>query len=193
MSHKPIEIKENRTNDVTNLFCKCFVNDHYYIEMFPQSQSERDRYEKMHSTFYDGINYCLKEGHCVGAVDKSLIAYLLCFDYQKCIESPGSFCDVFGWNYSEALPYLHEVHDPIKALQGKTMYVLSIAVLPEYRRQGIASKMLDHIIKANRDCNIVADVSNEKTLPMYEKRGFKITKIKDRYYLVIKEAKHATT
>jgi len=71
----------------------------------------------------------------------------------------------------------------------KAGHVISIAVLPEYRRLGIASALLKNAMKILRevyDCSEVfleVRVSNTPAINLYEKLGFmKVDRIK-RYYI----------
>ncbi len=71
----------------------------------------------------------------------------------------------------------------------KAGHVISIAVLPEYRRLGIASALLKNamkILKEVYDCSEVfleVRVSNTPAINLYEKLGFmKVDRIK-RYYI----------
>ena len=72
---------------------------------------------------------------------------------------------VFGWNIDS------------------DYYINNIAVSPGYRRQGIAVKLLNNIIKLKAD-NIYLEVSrvNKKAIALYEKMGFKEDGIRKNYY-----------
>lgn len=71
----------------------------------------------------------------------------------------------------------------------KAGHVISIAVLPEYRRMGIATSLLKNAMKIVRevyDCSEIfleVRVSNTPAINLYEKLGFiKVERIK-RYYM----------
>ena len=72
---------------------------------------------------------------------------------------------VFGWNIDS------------------DYYINNIAVSPGYRRQGIAVKLLNNIIKLKAD-NIYLEVSrvNKKAIALYEKMGFKEEGVRKNYY-----------
>ncbi len=57
---------------------------------------------------------------------------------------------------------------------GKTAYIGSIYVLPEFRRQGIASELLSHLVEEakTRECQRVLLHASEEGRPLYEKFGF---------------------
>ncbi len=71
----------------------------------------------------------------------------------------------------------------------KLGHVISIAVLPEYRRRGIATKLLNkamRILKEEYSCGEVyleVRVSNNPAIHLYQKLGFKIVKVSKRYYV----------
>ncbi len=71
----------------------------------------------------------------------------------------------------------------------KKGHIISIAVLPEYRRKGIGSKLLAKALEALRDeyeCKEVyleVRVSNTPAIKMYEKHGFKIVERIPMYYV----------
>ena len=73
---------------------------------------------------------------------------------------------VFGWNIDS------------------DYYINNIAVSPGYRRQGIAVKLLNNIIKKLNLENIYLEVSriNQKAISLYEKMGFKENGIRKNYY-----------
>ncbi len=65
-------------------------------------------------------------------------------------------------------------------------YVTNIAVLPEYRNQGIGSKILEYVIK---DCqqtlefiSLEVRVSNQTAISLYKKFGFKQVGLRKRFY-----------
>ena len=73
---------------------------------------------------------------------------------------------IFGWNIDS------------------DYYINNIAVSPNYRRRGIAVKLLNNIIKKLNLENIYLEVSriNQKAISLYEKMGFKENGIRKNYY-----------
>jgi len=71
----------------------------------------------------------------------------------------------------------------------KRGHVISIAVLPEHRRKGIATALLKEALSrmAERygasECYLEVRVSNTPAIRLYEKLGFKKTDVVPRYYL----------
>ena len=71
----------------------------------------------------------------------------------------------------------------------KLGHVISIAVLPEYRRKGIARNLLSSALKALKEhygCEeayLEVRVSNSPALSLYRKLGFTVIKVSKRYYV----------
>ncbi|MEB3825628.1 MAG: ribosomal protein S18-alanine N-acetyltransferase [Desulfurococcales archaeon] len=70
----------------------------------------------------------------------------------------------------------------------KVGHIVSVAVLPEYRRRGIASALISKSIKLMRDNYNVKKVylevrtSNSPAINLYKKLGFRIKDVIPRYY-----------
>jgi ribosomal protein S18 acetylase RimI-like enzyme len=182
-----MQIRVLNTDDMgitLDLFCKCFVNDHYYKNLFPDCA---DISERMRVEFRDGIYYCLETGLSIGIFNSEnrLIGFTLLFDYNLTFQNrKDAFYKIFGVDESGNLQYYNDIHAKIKELKGNVMYLLDIAVSEEYQRQGLASQMVDFMLTNYSNYNIVSDVSNTSSLGMYSKRGFEITKIEEDYYFV---------
>ena len=71
----------------------------------------------------------------------------------------------------------------------KQGHVVSIAVLPEYRRRGIAAAMMIEAMKTMKEKYQASEVylevrvSNEPAIRLYEKLGFRKVKVLRRYYM----------
>ncbi len=61
-------------------------------------------------------------------------------------------------------------HNP----SGKTAYIMNMYTAPDYRRQGIAYKTLDMLVKMSKERGIdqVSLEATEMGRPLYEKYGF---------------------
>lgn len=91
--------------------------------------------------------------------DGSHTAYLV-FDGDKVIGTGGI-------SYYSVMPTFHNV-------SGRKSYIMNMFTDPEYRRQGIAMKTLDMLVKDSLDRG-VADIGLEATdmgRPLYERYGF---------------------
>ncbi len=70
----------------------------------------------------------------------------------------------------------------------KKGHVISIAVLPKYRRQGIAANLLEEAMKnmihyKSKECYLEVRVGNDEAVKLYERLGFKISKTIREYYM----------
>lgn len=69
--------------------------------------------------------------------------------------------------------------------------ILSIAVKKEFRRRGIATKLIENILDEIKDsvkvCFLDVRVSNEAAIKLYEKLGFKKVGIRKKYYVYPEE------
>ena len=96
--------------------------------------------------------------------DGTHVAYLI-FDEHR-------FAGAGGVSFFQVMP---TYHNP----SGKKAYIMNMYTSPEYRRKGIAYKVLDMLVKDAKSMGISA-ISLEATvmgLPLYEKYGF--TKMKN--------------
>jgi N-alpha-acetyltransferase 50 len=70
----------------------------------------------------------------------------------------------------------------------KRLYIMTISCLPAYRRRGIASKLLNHVLEKSKADESVYDVylhvqtSNEDAIAFYEAKGFEKKDKLENYY-----------
>lgn len=180
-----IELKSENIEEVLTLFYSCFKDDHYYNDFFNKNNIQ---IQDMCNLFRSSIEYCINSGYSIGTIDNynNLIGFALFFNYNEALlNNYKVFCDIFGADENGELSFYTELHTYIRKLNGETLYLLSIGVDPNLRRNGIASDMIDYILKKYNKYNIVSDVSNTNSLSMYSKRNFSIKKLDDAYHLVI--------
>ncbi len=66
-------------------------------------------------------------------------------------------------------------------------YINNIATLPEYRRQGVASRLLEKLIEFGKEAELTfltleVRVSNAAAIALYSKHGFKEVGLRRGYY-----------
>jgi ribosomal-protein-alanine N-acetyltransferase len=65
------------------------------------------------------------------------------------------------------------------------IHIGNIAVVPAYRRRGLARKLLDYIVKVCDGCNelfLEVRESNLAAIALYDKIGFKVLGVRRSYY-----------
>ncbi len=181
-----IPASQINVNDLIRLFKECFRDDHYYLSYLLRQGLAFDEWA---DSLKESFNYCLKQDYSFAILDNgSLVAFVLGFDYFKCKEKkPALFTDIFGTDKDGNLTYYEEFHQKVESLKSNgadTIYLLSIAVNPLYRRKGIATLLVDHILELYSDHNIVTDVSNNNILPVFSENDFSTQEIDKEYYYV---------
>ncbi len=73
------------------------------------------------------------------------------------------------------------------ALAGDVADIHNIAVIPSYRKQGIASQLLDELERWAISKEVAALMleireGNKEAFPLYEKRGYAVISRRDNYY-----------
>ena len=88
----------------------------------------------------------------------------------------GKFIGAGGVSFYQVMP---TYHNP----SGKKAYIMNMYTAPEYRRQGIAYRTLDLLVKDAKEQGIlqIALEATDMGRPLYEKYGF--TKMKDEMEL----------
>lgn len=66
-------------------------------------------------------------------------------------------------------------------------HILNLAVHPCFRRMGLASQLIGHLLKTCQEKGIVVyflevRVTNEKAISLYKKHGFQVCGVRRRYY-----------
>ena len=180
---KLVELKEERLEELRELFCECFFDDWYYAQMFPDQETRR---QKMGAAFEGTLRFCLKNGFCFGVEDASrLIAFILCFDFHRCRERcPEEFAAVFSGAARTGGERETDLCARIGALGDSILYEMSLGVKLAYRRRGIASGLVDYVLERFRDSMVVSDISNRGSVSIYKTRNFSVEELEKGYFLV---------
>lgn len=179
------KLRKHHIEQVMELLCECFFDDHYYLHMFPDPNTRK---ANMRTAFYPSIMYCIQNGYCRGVWDgEMLVAFLIAFDYRAVRSNDiAVFRMIFaGDQDSSILPFDREIHQGILNLPSEVLYCLSIAVKPEYQQKNIGSGLMDAAMEDFPTFSVVGDVSNQDSLAMYRKRNFTVDEIDCDYHLVI--------
>lgn len=183
-------LANDSTEDICEIAANCFNDDSYYISVFPKASKRRNQIKEL---FKQSFEICLKFGH-IFIIKKD--------------NKPVSFCSLVDYNrlktyssddFNKIFPNLKK-RDTNKCSLAKNtlgvkeltkdilidMYIIAIAVEPEYRGKGLATKMIQNICGYFPDYNILTDISNKKSLPIYSKCGFELIDSTEEYYFVKK-------
>lgn len=185
MDEQMIRLDESYFSAIMSLFIDCFFDDHCYAELFPVRST---RANDMVLSFSEDIRFCLSRGYSFGILDEAgeLGAFILVFDYRRCmVEFPEAFRHIFAGN-TDVLPYFDQIHRPIRKCDNETLFILSVAVRSDLRRKGLASMMLDRLIREYPGRNIASDVSAPYSIPMYDRRGFEVSEMEPGYSFVFR-------
>ena len=184
MNIEVVRLKKDDQNKLIELFLDCFSEDIYYQKLFPNKNTIRN---DMKISFQEVIEFCLNNNNILGVFEEkgNLIGFLIFFDYLE-IKSkfPKIFNKIFGANKIEKFPYFNEIHKKLLESYENIIYLLSLGVKKEYRREKIASTLIDFLIKNYEGYSIASDISNEVSLQIYRKRNFIIEQISENYYYV---------
>ncbi len=78
--------------------------------------------------------------------------------------------------------------EDVEGSSNKKLYIMILNVLPAYRRRGVASKLLEHVLstamkdKAISEVYLHVQTSNEDAIAFYKSKGFSQTAQIDNYY-----------
>lgn len=119
--------------------------------------------------------------------DMSTVEKESCEYYKRALETgehiayfvydDGTFIGAGGVSFYQVMP---TYHNPM----GKKAYIMNMYTAPEYRRQGIAYRTLDLLVKDVREQGVsqIALEATEMGQPLYEKYGF--VKVQDEMELI---------
>lgn len=185
-------------DSICHIAVECFVQDSYYIAMFPKATT---RAERIHKIFFESINICMKYGHVFILTDNNgeIVAFCSTVDYNLLKEkSPQDYIFLFpapkkskntnGILNSNAKG-IREITDGIINI----LYIIALAVKPVYQRKGHATKLMEAITNSFPNYNLITDISNPNSLPVYLTNGFRILKQNFEFTYVKKDTQDCST
>ena len=122
---------------------------------------------------YADVNYSPEQlTNQIGNLGKSIMKELK----GKIDIGDNTLSAINAYKYADGSPYIH----------------ISLDLLPEFQKQGIATKYLDRIIDFadSRGVKIEADLSNFDIWPWLERKGFKVS-TKEEVWTIVREARKA--
>lgn len=180
MEYRIRQLNKADIPDAIQLFQASFQNDHMYNEYGLSVIQESD-------IFSNAITYAINHGLSFGVFsDNQLISFLLGFDYHNgFLHHKTQMSSIFGLDkdgqslYAELTDFFKEAEK-----HKNLYYIMSIATLQQYRKQGLASSLIDTLIQSTA-YDIIGDVSSMISMPMYQKRKFQITPLGTDYNMVV--------
>lgn len=176
MDIKPI--KETDIQKITELAYDCFINDPFYVSIKPNNDERRIF---LNQIFSESILICLEYGVAYYyEIDQIPIAFALWFDYNKLKkQKPSSYNHIFPSDQkdlllSEKILKEQQFIDSLLKENTNYLYLLSIGVLSNYRRRGIASDLVSILQNAFPQYNLITDLSNKESIALYKRLGFEI-------------------
>jgi len=81
----------------------------------------------------------------------------------------------------------HSFSDFKKLHFAKKGHIISVAVIPEFRRMGIGRGLVEHVLSTllslrADECYLEVRISNDQAIELYKKMGFQIARTVSRYY-----------
>ena len=182
-----IKLSIDEFDEIMDLFVSSFIDDDFYVKLYPDKNM---RLNALRSEFASDVKMLLNSGFSYGyLIDDAIVGFILCFEYFHLLNTDKpAFDHLFGLNVlSEEKQMLYDMklHNIVRQMQSNVIFEVSVAVKPDYQRQHIATTLVEHVLKQYSDYHLVSDVSNEKSLSLYENLGGSILKIEDGYWLVI--------
>ncbi len=177
---------EKDYTQLLSLYKQCFSNNKWFLDYFKKYTDCRNIMGFLiEREFGEGIKYCLNSGLCYGAFNKAgkLIGFILGVYFSKMSAEDRQV--VFGLDENGNPPNEECIDKPLDALNTDVLYIVTLGVSPEYRRQGIAKTLLTMLVSGTNYSVIAADVTEEYTLPMYNSLNFSASKISEGYYFVV--------
>lgn len=171
---KPIKIAD--IDIVAQVAAECFADDHFYASLHSDREQRKELLKKL---FIESIHICILHGHAYFYESKGeCIAFALWFNYNRLKK-----LDIKAFNHIFTSTDNHlegklkeELHSIENILNGSReyFYLLAIGVTPSHRRQGIATTLVRKMLDTYPQYNLFADVSNQRSLKIYEQLGFEI-------------------
>mmetsp|Transcript_15458 Transcript_15458/g.13990 ORF Transcript_15458/g.13990 Transcript_15458/m.13990 type:complete len:169 (-) Transcript_15458:2-508(-) len=110
------------------------------------------------------------------------------FYYQLISNGNSDYMKFAIWNGFTVGAICGRLESPDENSTNKRLYIMTLNVLPAYRRRGIATNLLKHLLnQAIKDKNIIdvylhVQISNEDALEFYKYHGFTNVGMIENYY-----------
>lgn len=175
MNLKPIT--EETLSTIAHLASECFIDDPFYRDI---ATSPEQRLAALEQIFIQSIRICIKYGYAYYyEQDGKSSAFALWFNYNKLKkQDKTAYNHIFPVNHNSPIhkkiqKELYQIDDII-CDNTEYLYLLAIGVTKNFRRQGIATRMIESVQKAYPEYNLFADLSNRQSAKLYQRLGFEL-------------------
>lgn len=157
---------------VVTLYAKCMADDGYFRNAYRlRRATDRDALvDKLLAEHGPVLSRVVGHGASFGFQDGAVLAgFYVCFWYDAARRyDPELFLDVFAGPEGRIEPD-DELHSRLLRLRGAVLYGLSVCVEPEFRRRGIATRLVRGAMSSLRPDFLATDVSCPESLPIYRR------------------------
>lgn len=142
-----------------------------YHDYFQESFGELSVDSNLYTSYRQAIEYMLKQGHCYGAFVRGImVGCILSVDYDLLRNENA---EVFEMFFKTGEPYYEAVTEYTESILNDTYFIVAVAITPNYRNKGIASRLLRKFCKDRVSGETIITDCYEKTRPhLFSKQGF---------------------
>lgn len=179
-------IDANFIEDVALIASECFADDEYFMKI---SHDRNERLKELYEIYKVGFQISLRSGEVFGAfINEKLVGFAMFLDYKKLKENVDDYNYIFPLDHNSENYDVKKFLDIVSSLNNPK-YLLAICVSPNHQKKGIGYEMAKYFCEKYKNYEIISDVDNVKSLSIYKKLNFNITKLNDSYYYVNKNNK----
>lgn len=176
-----IQIRNNlEIAELAEIAAECFVKDPFYRLL---GGDDTQLKQKIRSLLVRSLEISLRHGYVTAHrhVGK-FISMCTWVDYHHLAKhAPSDFEFIFPFKASSENKASKCVCEEFKYISDMTskasmaLYLVSICVLPNYRRKGLATELVANTIQTFPQYSFFSDISNPESLAIYERLGFEIS------------------
>lgn len=171
-------ILDEHIEEIVRLAGECFLYDPFYLSL---SDDDNERLELIQAIFRKSIKICVRHGYAYGIQEEGVfVAFSLWFNYLHLKKFYKDEYDHIFYGGQRVGIFDEKLDDESRKIDetirenGEVLYLLAIAVREEQRGRGYASDMIRLMQQAFPHMGMFADISNRKSVKLYEHLDFKV-------------------